>query len=154
VVDGGVVGVGGAGKTERGDKDKDKGDKDTDKDKDKRPKDGGGKEGAGGWAAAGKEKHKFQFDPKMLTGADNRSTGGEDQEKELEMVEAALRALVEEQPSNVTAIYGAVQLPARCARGRLGDGAVQRLAPPRCGKRSEKSVYSEFRIVNILGGFE
>ena len=39
---------------------------------------------------------------------------------------------------------GAVQLPARCARGRLGDGAVQRLAPPRCGKSSEKSVYSEF----------
>jgi hypothetical protein len=103
-VDGGVVGVGGGGKTERGDKDKDKGDKDTDKGKDKRPMDGGGKEGAGGWAAAGKEKDKFQFDPKMLTGADNRSTGGEDQEKELEMVEAALRALVEEQPSNVTAI--------------------------------------------------
>jgi hypothetical protein len=104
VVGGGVVGVGGGGKTEKGDKDKDKGDKDRDKGKDKRPKDGGGKEGAGGGAAAGKEKHKFQFDPKMLIGADNRSTGGEDQEKELEMVEAALRALVEEQPSNVTAI--------------------------------------------------
>ena len=101
VVGGGVVGVGGGGKTEKGDKDnKDKGDKD----RDKRPKDSGGKEGAAGGGAAGKEKHKFQFDPKMLIGADNRSTGGEDQEKELEMVEAALRAQVEEEPSNVTAI--------------------------------------------------